>query len=408
MVELKVDKKKLITIARYYALIILLLATMCAPSVMAQTRASSEASKLIKSITVVDSSTNKDLQVLSSAGNHIHSVKTSSGLNIRADAASEVTEVVFQLNSVERYRHEWTRPFALAGDEEGNYNDWKPRRIENKIIVTPYIKGKAQESVTFKIAFNRKTPSTKKAKAEKVKSQRPSKRMVQKTRSDSKHRTLPKRLTRADLTQKTSHESQNVVNSNQSSSHNIAGESSKETMLSLSQAPQDPTTVATEEQNLILDDELKARLNISTLKKEDAGTPLEVAKEEVRELVAKANKNSIYNRKPNKLVFSLEPVLKKDMPIVFAKSLKCIGLADSRIKELSVGCATANPSQLSAAIFNSSNIELSRCRFEPESDMIIMNCPLINGASVLVEKGMLRMKIYSGRKERLVAQGRLH
>lgn len=91
----------------------------------------------IKSFTLVNASTNKDIMKL--ANGTIIDFKSigTKDLNIRADINTGVKSVLFNLNNKD-VRVESTPPFTMAGDNNGDYNIWQPQ-IGNYIIkATPY------------------------------------------------------------------------------------------------------------------------------------------------------------------------------------------------------------------------------------------------------------------------------
>jgi hypothetical protein len=60
-----------------------------------------------------------------------------SAINIRAE--SNATSVIFELSGAETHRQvENQKPFALKGDNSGNYNRWTPKEGDYTLKVTPY------------------------------------------------------------------------------------------------------------------------------------------------------------------------------------------------------------------------------------------------------------------------------
>jgi len=58
----------------------------------------------------------------------------------------KISQVVFSLNGVQRFREETVPPYALAGDSGGDYKAWTPRVGENIIVATPFLQGKQGEA----------------------------------------------------------------------------------------------------------------------------------------------------------------------------------------------------------------------------------------------------------------------
>ena len=59
-------------------------------------------------------------------------------LTIRANAASNVSSVVFKGEGAEVLRTENVPPFAVGGDNGGNYQRWTPPIGSHVLFVTPY------------------------------------------------------------------------------------------------------------------------------------------------------------------------------------------------------------------------------------------------------------------------------
>ncbi len=94
----------------------------------------------VRNFTLIDAST--DLPVagyLSMAGQvTIDLAKLPSRhLNVRANTSGSVSSVRFDLNRRRGFAEERVRPFALAGDSDGNYNAWKPEPGDYRITATP-------------------------------------------------------------------------------------------------------------------------------------------------------------------------------------------------------------------------------------------------------------------------------
>ena len=106
----------------------------------------------IKSFTLVDATNNADLMDLKDSSILDLGVLPAK-LNIRANTMpSHVGSVLFNLNGLEHIEN--FTPYALAGDENGNYKSWKPKVGNYTLSATPYIlpyaTGKAGSKSTIK------------------------------------------------------------------------------------------------------------------------------------------------------------------------------------------------------------------------------------------------------------------
>src|SRR4051794_14486043 len=59
-------------------------------------------------------------------------------LNIKATVDSTAKSVRFGLDAKSNYSTESSAPFAIAGDNNGNYNAWTPTVGSHKLTATPY------------------------------------------------------------------------------------------------------------------------------------------------------------------------------------------------------------------------------------------------------------------------------
>ncbi|MCB0322532.1 MAG: hypothetical protein KDD69_03130 [Bdellovibrionales bacterium] len=73
-------------------------------------------------------------------------------LNVHAETAEDVSKVVFGLNTHERFREESAAPYALAGDDAGNYSSWTPRLGENVITAVPFVEADEGESLIVRFS----------------------------------------------------------------------------------------------------------------------------------------------------------------------------------------------------------------------------------------------------------------
>jgi hypothetical protein len=92
------------------------------------------------SFTLVNSTTDQDIQSLDNgAVLDLASLLPANRFNIRANAPANVASVKFSLSGKQtKTRTESSRPFALFGDINGNYNDWAPALGSYTLKVTPY------------------------------------------------------------------------------------------------------------------------------------------------------------------------------------------------------------------------------------------------------------------------------
>lgn len=92
------------------------------------TRAFSQnASSSIVSYTLVNADTDTDIGIINSGDTLYLNNLPSSNLNIRANTnPGTVDQVTFDFNGVQNFRSEGVAPYALFGDNSGDYNDWTP------------------------------------------------------------------------------------------------------------------------------------------------------------------------------------------------------------------------------------------------------------------------------------------
>ncbi len=109
----------------------------------------------VTSLVLISSQTNKVIGPIAD-GDTIDRAKVGS-VNVRADVSGGVASVRFAVDNNKNVRTESTAPFALAGDTNGNYNDWQPGPGKHTITATPFsergAKGEQGEaiSVTVKV-----------------------------------------------------------------------------------------------------------------------------------------------------------------------------------------------------------------------------------------------------------------
>lgn len=111
------------------------------PKVLTQEKLSmsSSISYQVTSFTLVNSSTDSDIQTLSNG--YVINLATISGksINIRANTSTSTGSVIFNLSGQQsRTQTESTAPYALFGDVSGNYNNWTPTVGSYTLKATPY------------------------------------------------------------------------------------------------------------------------------------------------------------------------------------------------------------------------------------------------------------------------------
>lgn len=96
-----------------------------------------QAQPAITSFTLVDADADADLGPLRSGDIIDLSALSTQNLNVRANATSSTGSVVFELDGSE-HRTENDAPYALAGDNRGNYHAWSPTPGAHTLTATPY------------------------------------------------------------------------------------------------------------------------------------------------------------------------------------------------------------------------------------------------------------------------------
>ncbi len=105
----------------------------------------------VKGFTLIDALTDSDLRALTDGGK-INLSQDGSMLNIRAEVEGNPGSVVF---SGLLAHTESTAPYALAGDDQGDYHSWKPKTGNFTLTATPYslANGEGQAGKSLTISF---------------------------------------------------------------------------------------------------------------------------------------------------------------------------------------------------------------------------------------------------------------
>ncbi len=89
------------------------------------------------SLTLVNAATDQDIGPLTNGG-VINLAVTGTNLSVRANVSGSVGSVRFGLDGNTNYRTESAAPYALAGDNGGNYDAWTPALGSHSLTATPY------------------------------------------------------------------------------------------------------------------------------------------------------------------------------------------------------------------------------------------------------------------------------
>jgi hypothetical protein len=91
----------------------------------------------VSGLTLVNAATDKDIAALVD-GSVIHFARTGTSLNIRVTTVpTTVGSVVFTLDG-KKVATETYAPYAIAGDNNGDYNPWTPSLGAHTLTVTPF------------------------------------------------------------------------------------------------------------------------------------------------------------------------------------------------------------------------------------------------------------------------------
>ncbi len=116
---------------------------------------SMEVTKLL----LIDAQSNQTIREIQS-DDVIDLANTDRGINIKADTTGEVECVRFALNDNSNFQTENVSPYALKGDNNGNYSNWVPAPGKYTIVATPYSEsnanGKAGKPLSITITIKGK------------------------------------------------------------------------------------------------------------------------------------------------------------------------------------------------------------------------------------------------------------
>ena len=109
----------------------------------------------ITGFTLIDAASDQVIGALND-GDTVDLSSMARGINIRAELAGDVGSVRFGLNNKDDYRIENVAPYALAGDNQGDYSEWTPAPGEYTVTATPYPQSGARGTpgATMKVTFS--------------------------------------------------------------------------------------------------------------------------------------------------------------------------------------------------------------------------------------------------------------
>jgi hypothetical protein len=91
----------------------------------------------VTGLTLIDAGTDQAIGALRD-GDVVDLGTTNRGINVRADVEGDVGSVRFGLNDDDSFRTENVAPYALAGDNQGNFSEWIPAPGPYTVTATPY------------------------------------------------------------------------------------------------------------------------------------------------------------------------------------------------------------------------------------------------------------------------------
>jgi hypothetical protein len=93
-------------------------------------------------LTLINSTNDLDIQTLKDGDSINLATLSSTNLNIRATSASSIGSMVFNLSGAQTVNQtESVSPYALFGDNSGDYNDWTPAVGNYTLQATPFSGG---------------------------------------------------------------------------------------------------------------------------------------------------------------------------------------------------------------------------------------------------------------------------
>ncbi len=91
----------------------------------------------VVSLTLINAATDQDIRLLTN-GDFINLAVSGTSLNIRAEVSGSVGSVRFALDGNSNFRTESSAPYALAGDNNGDYAPWTPTLGSHSLTATPF------------------------------------------------------------------------------------------------------------------------------------------------------------------------------------------------------------------------------------------------------------------------------
>lgn len=108
----------------------------------------------VTKLQLIDAQSNQPIRTLKS-GDTVDLSKTDRGINIKAETDGQVECIRFAVGDDDNYRTENVAPYALQGDNNGNYSNWAPNPGEYTIIATPFSQtnAKGEKGKPYKITI---------------------------------------------------------------------------------------------------------------------------------------------------------------------------------------------------------------------------------------------------------------
>lgn len=117
--------------------------------------ASNTSQPLIKHLVIVDAETNQDFMVVNQPQVFLQRNELPKHFNIRAEVSGFTNSLLFYVDD-KLYRTENAAPYAIAGDNEGNFNPWTlpGESFEIAVIASSLPNGKGETSPAFSTSFS--------------------------------------------------------------------------------------------------------------------------------------------------------------------------------------------------------------------------------------------------------------